>query len=220
MLKLGDKSISRLYLGDKAINRVYLGDKLVFQGIKFIDYIQSDGNQYIDTGLLCSYDYTVKVKYAYTAFKGSYNCIFGAREEAQSVGNQIYWVGCNSNTKELMVRMGKATPTYTMKLNEVYELAINPSEATINGTSLGDVMYDGEIGFSKSIRLFNINDVSPSLFVTSARLYYFQVYDKDMKLIQDLRPCIDGYNVACMYDRVSGQYLYNKGTGEFIAGGV
>lgn len=220
MLKLGEKIISDIYLGDKKIAKAFLGNKLVFQVGKplFLDYIESDGSQYIDTELLCSYDYTVKVKYAYTAFKSSYNCIFGARDQAQSEGNQIYWVGCNSNGKELMMRMGKIASTYTLEPNEVYELTINPNEATINGTSLGDAMYDGEIGFSKTIRLFSINDISPGVFVSSARLYYFQVYDKDMKLIQDLRPAIDRKGVVCMYDTVTKKYFYNQGTGTLIAG--
>jgi hypothetical protein len=183
---------------------------------RFLDYIQSDGNQYIDTEVLCSYDYTIKIKYAYTAFKSSYNCIFGARKEAQSVGNQIYWVGCNQVGKALMMRMGKTTSTYTLELNKTYELTVTPDEATINGTSLGDAMYDGEIGFSKSIRLFNINDVTPSLFASSARVCYFQVYDKDMNLIQDLRPSLDTKGVVCMYDMVTKKYFYNAGTGNLV----
>lgn len=186
---------------------------------RFIEYIKSTGTQWIDTGILPSYDYTIKVKYAYTAFKSSYNCIFGARTQALSEGNQIYWVGCNNNSKELMMRMGKVASTYIINRNEVYELIINPNEATINGTSLGDAMYDGEIGFSKNIRLFSINDdvtsSATASFVASAELYYFQVYDKVMKLIQDLRPCLDPKGVVCMYDMVTGQYFYNAGTGTF-----
>lgn len=181
---------------------------------RFITYIESDGNQYIDTGILSSYDYTIKVKYAYTAFKSSYNCIFGARDQALTTGNRIYWVGCNNNSQELMMCMGKVASTYTINLNEVYELIINPNETTINGTSLGDTMYDGEIGFSKNIRLFTINSTDASLFVASARLYYFQIFDKDMNLIQDLRPCIDPSGIVCMFDKVTHTYYYNQGSGK------
>lgn len=184
----------------------------------WLEYLESDGDQYIDTGVLASYDYTIKVKYAYTAFKSSYNCIFGAREQAASSGNMIYWVGCNTNGNEIMVRMGNPTSAPILNTNEVYELIITPDEATINNIILGDAMFNGEIGFSKNIRLFTVNEAITAPFMSSARLYYFQVYDKNMVLIQDLRPALDPNNVACMYDTVSKQYLYNQGTGSFIAG--
>ena len=53
MLRLGDKSISKLYFGNKPISKAYLGSKLVFQSGKpiFLDYIKSTGKQMLDTGI-------------------------------------------------------------------------------------------------------------------------------------------------------------------------
>ena len=219
MLKLGEKIINNLYLGDKKIAKAFLGDKLIFQAGKpiFLDYIESTGTQYIDTGIKPSYEYTIKTKYRYVSYNSDYNCIFGTRWMAQATGNNIYWVGYNTNSKELMMRMGKTTTAYTLKLNEDVELIVNPNDTTVNGTSIGDAMYDGEIGFNLNILLFNLNETT-SYFSSSARMYYFQIYDKDMNLIQDLRPCIDVDGIVCMYDMVTRKYFYNQGTGEFIAG--
>lgn len=217
MLKLGEKIINNLYLGDKKIAKAFLGDKLIFQAGKpiFLDYIESTGTQYIDTGIKPSYEYTIKTKYRYVSYNSDYNCIFGTRWMAQATGNNIYWVGYNTNSKELMMRMGKTTTAYTLKLNEDVELIVNPNDTTVNGTSIGDAMYDGEIGFNLNILLFNLNETT-SYFSSSARMYYFQIYDKDMNLIQDLRPCIDVDGIVCMYDMVTRKYFYNQGTGEFI----
>ena len=186
-------------------------------GGRFVESIVSDGNCYINTGIKASYDYTIKTKYMYTSFVGAYNCIFGTRSEAVSQGNKIYWVGCNSTgTKDLMLRLGKTTSPYSLKLNEVINLEITPNEAIINGTNLGDAMFDGEIGFDSSIYLFNINmnsDGSTALFASVARMYNFQIYNNNMELIQDLRPYVDADGVACFKDLVTNTLLYNQGTG-------
>jgi hypothetical protein len=220
MLKLGNKNITKLYHGDKVISKAYLGNRLVFQatdGGRFVESIVSDGNCYINTGIKASYDYTIKTKYMYTSFVGAYNCIFGTRSQAVSEGNKIYWVGCNSNnSKELMMRMGKTTLPYTLKLNEVIDLEVTPNEAIINGTNLGDAMFDGEIGFDSNIYLFNINmnsGGSTALFASVARMYIFQIYNNNMELIQDLRPYVDADGVACFKDLVTNTLFYNQGTG-------
>lgn len=186
-------------------------------GGRFVESIVSDGNCYINTGIKASYDYTIKTKYMYTSFVGAYNCIFGTRSQAVSEGNKIYWVGCNSTgTKDLMLRMGKTTLPYSLKLNEVIDLEITPNEAIINGTNLGDAMFDGEIGFDSNIYLFNINmggDGSTALFASVAIMYIFQIYNNNMELIQDLRPYVDADGVACFKDLVTNTLFYNQGTG-------
>ena len=187
-------------------------------GGRFVESIVSDGNCYINTGIKASYDYTIKTKYMYTSFVGAYNCIFGTRNQAVSEGDKVYWVGCNVNSsKELMLRLGKSTSPYYLKVNEVIDLEITPNEAIINGTNLGDAMFDGEIGFDSSIYLFNINmngDGSTALFASVARMYNFQIYNNNMELIQDLRPYVDADGVACFKDLVTNTLLYGQGTGK------
>ena len=48
---------------------------------------------------------------------------------------------------------------------------------------------------------------------------YCKIY-KDTSLIRDFIPVKDENNVVCLYDKISNQYFYNAGTGDFIAGGV
>lgn len=52
---------------------------------------------------------------------------------------------------------------------------------------------------------------------TACRVYCYQ-QKRDGKLIIDLIPVLDKDNVACMYDKVSGSYFYNQGSGTFVAG--
>ena len=58
---------------------------------------------------------------------------------------------------------------------------------------------------------------SNSTYASYSRIYATKVY-KDDVLVRDFIPVLDKDNIACMYDKVSGEYFYNQGSGEFIAG--
>ena len=51
---------------------------------------------------------------------------------------------------------------------------------------------------------------------TACRIYRYQ-QKRDGKLIIDLIPVLDENNVACMYDKANSKFLYNSGTGTFVA---
>ena len=70
MLKLGDKTISKLYLGDKAIAKAYLGDRLVYhKEPTFLEYIEFDGTSYIDAGVIPTNNTGAYCKLASSAIK-------------------------------------------------------------------------------------------------------------------------------------------------------
>jgi len=53
----------------------------------------------------------------------------------------------------------------------------------------------------------------------SAKVWSYKHYRNGI-LIRDFIPVLDKDDVACMYDKVSGEFFYNKGTGQFIAGNI
>ena len=52
---------------------------------------------------------------------------------------------------------------------------------------------------------------------TACRVYCYRQYRDGAPLI-DLIPVLDKEDVPCMYDKVSGQYFYNMGSGSFSYG--
>ena len=53
----------------------------------------------------------------------------------------------------------------------------------------------------------------------SFKLYDCKLYENDT-LIRDYIPVIDNNNVACLYDKVSGQFFYNQGSSDFKTGDI
>ena len=64
-------------------------------------------------------------------------------------------------------------------------------------------------------------DAKLFLFEQSNHKYHFSgkigtvTFTRDGKKRLNLIPCLNGHNVPCMYDTVSGKSYYNKGTGTF-----
>ena len=86
----------------------------------------------------------------------------------------------------------------------------NTIEWNVDGIS-GSASRTYYIKGNKVIRLFG--DVKTNL---TGRIYYFRLYI-DGVLVRDLVPFRLG-DVGCMYDKVSGDMLFNDGDGEFILG--
>ena len=86
------------------------------------------------------------------------------------------------------------------------------SNLTARTTATGTTSY-----VSANIYIFARNwsgNYSPA----KMRFYSCKMY-KNNVLVRDYIPVKDSNNVVCLYDKVSGTFFYNKGTGSFIAGG-
>lgn len=213
MLKLGDKSISRLYLGDKAINRAYLGDKLVFQANKpnFLEYIVFDGASYINTGIRPSTDDKLEItcKFSNTSSTGA---LFNAG---------------TGNTQ--LIFTNSATQFYYRHFGDTSGRGIKPQ---FDELLFIECFSNGSLWINNTQKLAPTGNeitsgVNTPLFIgaNANNTRYFSGDIRDVKLIAsdgtiklDLRPCTDHNNVVCMYDMVTRQYFYNQGEGEFKTG--
>ena len=186
--------------------------------IKFVDYIENTSGAYIDTGLKPSYDYTYKIKYQYTNLSKTFNPIFGMRTSAVGTGNNLFWAGMHYTYKQAYLRFGGNSVNHTLgdKALDVIEMTCSPEGIFINGEDTGARYFDGEITpEAKPVYLFTINNqygADGGLGETNAKVYSYQVFDGDVNLIQDLRPCIVA-GEACFYDMVTGKIFTNAGTG-------
>lgn len=218
MLKLGDKSISKLYLGDKAISKAYLGEKLVFQAgrLLFLDYIITDGNSYIDTEY-CPNENTY-IEYTFEIIKtppNPWNGLFGSR---QSTDTYVYNTFCRNNM-DLRLDFGVYDDTnYSTQLNTKYTIKAGLGEVYVNDELVKT--YTPKIAQSPySMYLGNFNQAgNPYTTGIAQNIYGFKVYEKSVQL-HDFKPCIAPNGQVAMYDAVTKKYFYNQGTGELKAGG-
>lgn len=221
MLKLGNKNISKFYFRNKGIGKAYLGTNLVFESAKpiFIDYIESTGRQWIDTGIKGT---------DVTRFVVKGTCIENGVNNTQLIG------GNNSSSQTFFgnrytnnVAKWYCVDSKGTSIGNPHNLSI--IDATIeSGTSQYGTLTDVVEGTVSEFIKFSGNAwgfPESNLLIfggyssrrsPNATCYLAQLYTTD-GLVRDLRPCLKG-NTPCMYDMVTKQYFYNQGTGEFIAG--
>lgn len=185
-----------------------------------VEYLQSSGAEYINTGLDGKNGYTFECDVEYISFPNDYSYIAGFGETST---NRIYFtrvqkssltegftfssannsqITCQANTKYHYKSIMK---TGEQKLYRNGELILNTTSTAIN-----------QYG---KIWLFTSNYAGDPNGSCAIKMYGCQFYYED-KLVRDFIPAVrKSDNVAGLYDMVTRQFFTNQGTGTFAVGG-
>lgn len=235
-----DKSVSAtLVVTQEGLREVFLpsdGDFILADGGTFnvlkgmkeyteIEYLESTGTQYIATGFTAqpSDDYTITEEIEWMSYTGSnsYNSV-----EGQTDGTHQAFFGPNrSNGNKLYFGLNAGSVLYT----DTDALPLNtPTKITLKRSSGNStIVKDDVVLFEKSVNgptiryyyIFGCCLYNSLTYVLNKVKIYRAKFEKNGATVLDLIPVLDKNGVACMYDKVSGEFFYNQGEGEFIAGG-
>lgn len=186
------------------------------QKIRRVEYIESTGTQYIDTGILMDENTTVEVDFAMTqnrstdnpvfgSFNNPYGLVFGGR--SGNIFRFAYGSGWNGNTAPFDMERHIAIGNSENK------------ECLLDGNVLAtETNITNGLNSATNIHLFHFYGGSTNYY-GYARIFSSKIY-KNGKLVQELIPCLDIDGIYCMYDKITKKYFYKSGTGEFKGGGV
>lgn len=217
MLKLGAQNVKGLYLKGQEVKRAYLGSKLVFDagglpaGYTALEYIQSSGTQYIDTGFAPNNNTRTVADFKFENVSSNV-AIFGAR------------VSFSDRTYQFWSVSGK----YRSDYNNVYTQIWDSVDATARNTVDKDKETTTVAGDSKSytnspfsvgysMYLFASSEKGQAKYYSNSKLYSCQIYDNGT-LVRDFVPCKNPSGAVGLYDMVSHTFYGNAGTGAFTAG--
>lgn len=192
-------------------------------GYTQLEYIESTGTQYIDTGISTQngigFDVTFLTNNELDAGGDNFGAILGGR----------YWSGDNdfqittfsiSSSIAGTIRNGLSTPVINAKISKNTKLHISLINDVVtynDGTTLPVSSYEYTIG--RNIYLFGLNN--NDIFTQSGigcRIYNAKLLVRSIVVFDGVPARRNVDNVVGMYDTVSGQFFTNAGTGEFIAG--
>lgn len=178
-----------------------------------IQYIQSTGTQYINTGtaLLSNTSWTIELDIQFTAVNYNYNGIWGITSGST---NYESWI---ASSADCYTRYHGTKPS---------KITVNTTRCVYKDYYSGSILYTYLNGTQKraysvstSTTSYNLNILRCSSNNGKARLYRAKLYTgNSTNLVRDFVPVLDINGVACLYDNVSGTYFYNAGTGVFTAG--
>ena len=194
---------------------VYLG---LYIGMQYIDYIESSGTQWIDTGYIPNNNTRVKVKVQFKNVENYHTAVFGASNWVAGNGYRFFlWdsqVQCDYDQSNILGT--------TVAVNDIIELDYNKDTVSYskNGTTQTPLTFTfSEFTAPFAMTLFGCRteEGAPPPNFGEIRMYYCQIYDNDV-LVHDFVPVADDTNSGALYDKVTQQIYYNSGTGEFACG--
>ena len=179
-----------------------------------LEYLESTGTQWIDTGVIPFAGMPFEVKFSYSGASSSIRYVFGLFEYNNPTSS--FWfgfnnagkIGFNNGAQNLSLSNGVSGSP-----NTIYTAVCDENGFAVNGNIASTSTVSGYT-YEHSIPLFiRHNYGSPPEFElpgTGVRIYSITL--GSMELI----PVIDKQNVPCMFNKVSGTMLYNSGSGQFL----
>lgn len=179
--------------------------------INFVEYLQSSRTQYIDTEFKPNQNTRVVAEFQFTSVvSNDWQTIFGCRDASASNPYAIFMDPSGKFRSDYI-----NTPFFPTSLNatQKYEVDKNKNVCTIGSETVTNTT--GTFQQTNNMYIFACNSGGGSAHFSNMRLYSCQIYDNDA-LVRDYAPALDPDGVACLYDKVSEEYVYNAGTGTFI----
>lgn len=209
----GETKSKTIVLDDEDPNNSYTVNLGLYIGMEYLEYIESTGTQYIDTGIIPSTNnYIVHTVLSPTVV--STNVLVG-------VANSTWgYPGLLINDQGTFRYGNQAVQTISPVFveNNKYTLTLSVKKLVVNGITYTTTnpSYEGNIEYS--IYLFARNNGIDGVGnLASMKLYSCKIYDGET-LVRDFIPIKDDTNHGALYDKVTQQIFYNSGTGEFVCG--
>lgn len=179
------------------------------EGYTALEYIQSSGTQYIDTGRKLTQDSDITIDFKLINNNKSVG-ILGSRESAAKNNLAMFRDG------DLFVGDFSEYPKYRFKTNSSFnrtKIRMNKTGVLVNGVL--NTSWSGVANFETPTNGL-IFDVGNNNWTGNKAV--MQLYSYTDGNAQKLVPCLDTEGVPCMYDLVSQKPFYNAGTGSFTWG--
>ena len=180
-----------------------------------LEYIESSRTQYIDTGIITHNDVVrIDMDMKLTAIINNENHYFLAVGTGFGVRGESIAFGI-SNGKWSMILPGYNWNTFgaasTGRVQFSWTITLD-GKSEITGdlikTTTDSSFYGPNLGWRQ--KTWNFGS-------TYIEVYAVKIYLNNT-LVRDFIPVLDSLGVPCMYDKVTQQFFYNQGTGDFIAG--
>nr|DAU13658.1 MAG TPA: hypothetical protein [Bacteriophage sp.] len=188
------------------------------KGYTELEYLESSGTQYIDTGFNANQDTQVVMDCTLLSNTTSAAAFFGARNEDASSAQQsfIAWSTGNGASIRSDYFGDNLSATYSLVGRRIV-INKNKNVCTFDDKTVTNKTNTGQLALS--LYLFGIHSgATANLRGAVMRLYSCKIYDNG-QMIRDFVPCRSDSNILGLYDLVGKQMYPNNGSGSFIGGG-
>ena len=181
-----------------------------------LEYIESTGTQYINTGITANNNPSITVNFSMTNNSVETQAVLGCRKQISGAMSYDIFYNILNNNSFRLDWTGSINQYVKINLNENINMELNANGSVIvNGTQYENVETKTGCDFNILIGNFIDKDGEPRAIGAYAKWKKVEIREND-KLVMDMIPVLDKNNVPCMYDKVNKEFYYNQGTGEFL----
>ena len=182
------------------------------EGYTAVEYIQSSGTQYIDTGRKLTQDSDITIDFRIVGEINRDAGIFGSRQSALKNNLTLF------QNKNPIVFSGDFSEYQKHRFSVASSLERTKIQINKAGVWVNDILkksWSDVADFETPTNglIFDVGNNNWSGNKAVMRLYGYTDGDA-----QQLVPCLDANGVPCLYDLIGKTALYNLGTGSFTWG--
>lgn len=224
-MKLGNTEISKMYIGGAEVSAAYIGDQFIWPPYDaIVEYIESDGTQYIDTGVKARSGTKAEMDMLWTrkiAGSSGFDTYLATSECSFMYVGNLWYKAVFGSWSAWVDEMG-GTYTEIMKLNTRYTVVTEATadgewKTDVNGKTASKTGLDVQ-SWNHSLYMFARNNGGSADQFGAARCYGTKIWQTDRngeyRLVRNFIPVRVG-NQGCLFDNVSGRYY---GRPEFAVG--
>ena len=183
-----------------------------------LEYIESTGKQYIDTGVFGNENLVIQASYKLS--DGNSVCyLFGA---CRTYDTNVFAMSYNPlNNKLYRYFIGARTEIYGSvnndafsKITDVQNSSFSKDKVVIN-TEEYNVTSRVPFSTPVTMTIFARKEPNKVTYFSKIKLRSFKMISNE-KIIKDFIPVLDSNNKPALYDKVENKFYYNEGSGEFL----
>lgn len=181
-------------------------------GYTELQYIESTGTQWIDTGITPTQDYILYTKVAFLGSSGTN--VLGTRNSSNDTTNRF---GIISFGASALFGAFYGTNSVTGKAVDQtpHEFSIGPDGFTMDEKTVS--VQQTNFSCSYPIILFGFNNGANGIVGAEEKVYSCKIYS-DGQLVRDFIPCINPDGIIGLYDKENAIFYQNSGNGNFLKG--
>ena len=186
-----------------------MSDFLYGREIHYVDYLEADGTQYINTGIYLTNNHSVQIDYQLTSASQNRKGIFGGLV----TNGARYGALLSPSNNYLEFGYGSTNVWYQQGLPDTNRHVMKQEKNLL--------YFDGFLEYTFNTATFTQNFTSPlgnfnytNYNPASAKYYSSKWWDGDT-LVRDYKPAIDENGVGFWFDKVTHSCFLNAGTGVF-----
>ena len=183
-----------------------------------VEYLESTGGQYIDTGIVPDYNTTVKATYEYVTLISSGNDMLIGARTTSAQGTRYYPVALDGTLLKERYVLSTAVRRKEHLVLARHKIVFNDEnhKVFVDNVEIGSL--DNDLTSStRTCWLFGGNSEGSAHWFAAGRIYECQILTNNV-LARSFKPVVDGNGEACMFDEVEQKLYRNGGTGAFTAG--